>query len=80
MCLALPARIETRQGTDAWVRLGETRMRTSLVMTPEAGMGDWVLVHAGFAIRQVSADDAMEIWMLFEAGGTPPDSEPGGTP
>jgi len=66
MCLALPARIEEQHGEDAWVRLGDARMRVSLVMTPEAGIGDWVLVHAGFAIQQVSAEDARETWMLIE--------------
>ena len=67
MCLALPAKIEERAGNDeAWVRLGDARMRVNLVMTPDAGVGDWVLVHAGFAIQQVSDDDARETWRIIE--------------
>ena len=66
MCLALPARVEEKQGDHAWVRLGDTRMKVSLVMTPEADTGDWVLVHAGFAIQQVSDEDARETWTIVE--------------
>jgi hydrogenase expression/formation protein HypC len=67
MCLALPARILERAGDDAWVRLGEARMRTNLILTPEAGVGDWVLVHAGFAIQQLSEEDARETFRVFDA-------------
>ena len=67
MCLALPAKILERAGDDAWVRLGESRMRTNLILTPEAGVGDWVLVHAGFAIQQVSEADARETFRVFDA-------------
>ncbi len=74
MCLALPARIEECQDQMAWVRLGDARMRVSLIMTPEAGLGDWVLVHAGFAIQQVSEEDAREtLTMVEESGFLEPD-------
>lgn len=66
MCLALPARIEEKEELLAWVVVGEARMRVSLIMTPEAGVGDWVLVHAGFAIRQVAEHDALETWKIIE--------------
>ncbi len=66
MCLALPARIEEKEELLAWVVVGEARMRVSLVMTPEAGVGDWVLVHAGFAIRQVAEHDALATWKIIE--------------
>lgn len=66
MCLALPARILERDGDDAWVQLGESRLRTNLIITPDAGVGDWVLVHAGFAIQQLSEEDARETFRVFE--------------
>ena len=66
MCLALPARIEKKDDLLAWVVVGEARMRVSLIMTPEAGVGDWVLVHAGFAIQQVAEHDAVETWKIIE--------------
>ena len=64
MCLALPVRIVTLDGDEAWGTLGDARIRVSLIMTPEAGVGDWVLVHAGFAIQQVTEADAAETWRL----------------
>ncbi len=65
MCLALPAQIDEKQGDDAWVTLGETRMKTNLIMTPEADVGDWVLVHAGFAIQTLTEEAARETWELL---------------
>ena len=72
MCLAIPARVEERLGDDARVRLGEARMRVSVVLTPEARVGDWVLVHAGFALKRISEADARETWMLAEVAGVGP--------
>ena len=56
-----------REEEMCWVVLGETRMRVSLIMTPEAETGDWVLVHAGFAIKTVPEADALETWELIES-------------
>ena len=67
MCLALPARIDEKNGIEAWVVIGDARMRVNLIMTPEAEIGDWVLVHAGFAIQQVTEADALETWQLIES-------------
>lgn len=69
MCLALPTKVLEKSGEEGWVRLGETRMRVNLVMTPEAEVGDWVLVHAGFAIQQVTEEDAQETWRIYESFG-----------
>ncbi|MHC4769368.1 MAG: HypC/HybG/HupF family hydrogenase formation chaperone [Planctomycetota bacterium] len=66
MCLALPAKIQKRDRDECWVVLGDARMRVSLIMTPAAQEGDWVLVHAGFAIQQVPEDDALETWQIIE--------------
>jgi hydrogenase expression/formation protein HypC len=66
MCLALPAKVEEKEGDIAWVTMGDARMKVNLVMTPEAGVGDWVLVHAGFAIQQVDEQEAKETWELLE--------------
>ncbi len=66
MCLALPAKIKERDGLVAWVTVGQADMRISVIMTPDASVGDWVLVHAGFAIRQVEEKDAIETWQLIE--------------
>ena len=74
MCLAVPARVAAKNGDDAWVSLGDTRVRVNLSLTPEAGIGDWVLVHAGFAIQQLDEQTAMETWsMLRELSETKED-------
>lgn len=63
MCLAVPAKIIAREGTEeAWVTLGATTLRINLSITPEARIGDWVLVHAGFAIQQLDLAAVREIW------------------
>jgi hydrogenase expression/formation protein HypC len=64
MCVALPARIVEMSGDEAWVELGESRLLASLALVPEAGVGDWILVHAGFAIQLVAEEDARETWAL----------------
>jgi hydrogenase expression/formation protein HypC len=66
MCLALPAKVIERDGDDGRVRLGDASLRVSLVMTPDAGVGAWVLVHAGFAIQEVGEEDARETWRIYE--------------
>ena len=67
MCLALPVKILNREGDECWVLLGDARMRVSLIMTPDAQEGDWILVHAGFAIQQVPEADALETWQIIES-------------
>ena len=62
MCLALPAKIVEKAGEEAWVVLGKARLKASLVLVPEADVGDWVLVHAGFALETVTEEDARETW------------------
>ena len=58
MCLAVPAKVTGRSGDDAVVRVGDAEIRASLVLVPEAAVGDYVLVHAGFAIQVMSVEEA----------------------
>lgn len=62
MCLAVPGKILECNGVDALVDFQGNRLRISRVLTPEAGCGDWVLVHAGFAISTIEEQDALETW------------------
>lgn len=61
MCLAIPAQVKTIDDNHLAVVdiLGVTR-EVALDLTPAAAVGDYVLVHAGFAIQVVSEDDAQE--------------------
>ena len=65
MCLAVPAKLVSRSGDDAMVDLHGNRVQVSAVLVPGAGVGDWVLVHAGFAIQQVNDHDAQETWKVL---------------
>lgn len=66
MCLAIPARVDELAAESAWVTLGHARIRVNVCLTPEAQVGDWVLVHAGFAIEQIDERTARETWGLIE--------------
>jgi len=70
MCLAIPAQIEKTEGPRATVVLAETRTDVSLALVPEAKLGDWVLVHAGFAITVLDPKEAKATYeLLREMGG-----------
>jgi hydrogenase expression/formation protein HypC len=66
MCLALPARIVERlDGDQALVDLGGVRKPVSLALVDDAQVGDYVIVHVGFAIGRVDADEAERTLALF---------------
>ena len=77
MCLAVPGKIiEMREaepdsvtGAVATVNFQGSRLDVSLAFTPEAKPGDWVLVHAGFALNVLDEADAAETWAYLEAAG-----------
>ena len=78
MCLAVPGQVIECVGDEAVVDLQGNRLRVSRVLTPDAGPGDWVLIHAGFAITQLDEADARETWdYLRQAFGDEAMSEPG---
>jgi hydrogenase expression/formation protein HypC len=69
MCLAIPGRILSIEdngdpvtGVTALVDFQGSRVEASLAMTPEAVKGDWVLVHAGFAMTILNEAEARENW------------------
>ena len=76
MCLAVPGKIIERHGDDAVVDLQGNRLKISTALTPGVEIGSWVLVHAGFAITQLTAAEAREtLDYLREALGDLPGSE-----
>jgi len=66
MCLAVPARIITIEGTGAEIEVGGVRRRVGLQLTPEARIGDYVLVHTGFAISILDPDEGEATLQLFQ--------------
>lgn len=72
MCLAVPAKIISSDGELAKVELSGVTREVSLMLLPEAKTGDWVLVHAGFAMQIVEERDAAETQaLLAEMNGAP---------
>lgn len=65
MCLAVPAKLVSRSENAGVADLHGNRIEVSTLLIPDAIPGDWVLVHAGFAIQRLTADDAQETWDLL---------------
>lgn len=66
MCLALPARVVELQDAEmAIVELGGVRKAVSVALTPEAVVGDYVIVHVGHAIGLLDAQEAERTLALF---------------
>ena len=72
MCLAVPARVISIDDQLASVEVQGVRRAASLMLLPEAAVGDYVLVHAGFAMQIVDEEEvrAMEA-LRAEMQGAP---------
>ena len=66
MCLAVPAQIESMEGRKGTVALDGNRASVILTLVPEAEIGDWVLIHAGYAITRLDPDEARETYDLLK--------------
>jgi hydrogenase expression/formation protein HypC len=66
MCLAVPAKIISMEGARATVEVPGNRFSADLSLVPGVAVGDYVLVHAGFAIERYELEDALEVLKLFE--------------
>jgi len=65
MCLGVPAKIlETSDGA-AVVELGGVRREISVMLIDDVSVGEWVIVHAGFAIEKLSEEAAEQTLSLF---------------
>jgi len=58
MCLAIPMLIESIDGTTATVSAAGARLSANVMLVENPRIGDYVLVHAGFAIRIIDEDEA----------------------
>ena len=66
MCLAIPVQIQEIEGPAAVVEIGGVKRKVSLALTPEATIGQYVLIHAGYAIGVLDEDEARETLKLLE--------------
>lgn len=66
MCLAIPGEVVEINDNVATVRIGEALRKASLMLLPEgAELGDYVIVHAGFALNKLDPDEARESLRLL---------------
>lgn len=65
MCLAIPARVVSVKGEKAQVDFGEGVLRDVNVTLVDAKIGEYVLVHAGYAIQKMDATEAKETLALW---------------
>jgi hydrogenase expression/formation protein HypC len=65
VCLAIPAEIVQIEDEMAVVRVGDTLRKASLMLLPEVSVGDYVIVHAGFALHRVDPEEARESLRLL---------------
>lgn len=65
MCLGVPARVVEVQGASATVEVGGARREISVMLLDRVSVGDWVILHAGFAIEKLSPEEAEKTLALF---------------
>ena len=66
MCLAVPAKIKSIKGKEAFVDFGGVQKRISLGVLEGVKIGDHVLIHAGFAIGKVGKLEAEDTFRALE--------------
>jgi hydrogenase expression/formation protein HypC len=67
MCLAIPGKVESITGDDPITRMGRINFggvikEASLAYVPEVRVGDYVIVHVGFALSKVDEDEAEKVF------------------
>ena len=76
MCLAIPAKVQSINGFEADVEIGGVGRTISILLTPDAQVGDYVYVHTGYAISVVDEAEALEsLRLLRELAETYPVDE-----
>ncbi len=75
MCLAIPAKVLSVDGPAARVIIGDTEYNASLLLIDDVREGDYIMLHAGFAIQKVDEEEAIETMRLLnEVAGYGPES------
>ena len=69
MCLAIPAQVEVIEGDQAVVSIGGVRKEVSLALVDDVEIGDFLLVHVGYALNKISEEEAQKTLELFAEAG-----------
>jgi len=74
MCLAVVGRLISMEGSIGVVDMSGVEMKVGLQLVPDVKVGEWVLIHAGFAIQIIDEEEAKETLALlgefYSAGGS----------
>ncbi len=65
MCLAVPGQLLEITGDEALASLHGNKLRISTVLIDDPAPGDWVLIHAGFAIQKLEGTEVEEQWAIL---------------
>jgi hydrogenase expression/formation protein HypC len=65
MCLAIPAKVIIVNGTSAIVSIEDVEYKASLLLLDDVKPGDFIMLHAGFAIEKVDPEEAAETLKLL---------------
>jgi hydrogenase expression/formation protein HypC len=69
MCLAIPMEITAIEGNVAHVEIGGVKNQVRLdIIDEEPKVGDFVIIHAGFALRKLDRQEGLETLKLLEQG------------
>jgi hydrogenase expression/formation protein HypC len=66
MCLSIPAEIISISGEEAIVSVGGVKYKTSLQLVEDVQVGDFVLLHTGFALQKISKEEADYLWQILK--------------
>lgn len=70
MCLAVPAEVtELQEDDQATVNLGGVSKTISVALVDDLAVGDYVIVHTGYALNKIDAEEAQKTLKLFEEMG-----------
>lgn len=66
MCLSVPAKVISIKGNTAEVSIGGTIFKAGIQMIEKVVVGEYILLHAGFAIQKISEKEALETLDLLD--------------
>ncbi len=66
MCLSIPAEVKSLEGDFATVSVGGVEYQASLKLVSDVKVGDYILMHTGFAIQKLDPDEARTTLDLFK--------------
>ena len=70
MCLAIPAQVVAIDGEQGIIDMGGVRKEISLALVEDVGIGDYVIVHVGYALNKLDPEEAAKTLALFAEMGS----------